>query len=83
MPQSKLLLCADMDRTVIPNGEQPEHPDARKRFKTFCLLPEVKLVYVTGRHQELVKQAIKNYHLPEPDFVITDVGTKIYQVKGE
>jgi len=83
MPQSKLLLCADMDRTVIPNGEQPEHPDARRRFRTFCLLPEVKLVYVTGRHQGLVKQAIKNYHLPEPDFVITDVGTKIYQVKGD
>ena len=69
-----------MDRTVIPNGSQPEHPAARKHFKGFCCLPEITLVYVTGRHQNLVKQAVHEYNLPEPDFAITDVGTKIYQV---
>ena len=80
MSEQRLLLCTDMDRTVIPNGRQPEHPDARRRFADFCSRPEVTLVYVTGRHQALVRQAIKNYVLPEPDFSITDVGTKIYQV---
>ncbi len=80
MSKHKLLLCTDMDRTVVPNGEQPEHPDARKRFSEFCNCPDVTLVYVTGRHQELVKQAINTYDLPEPDFAITDVGTKIYKV---
>lgn len=79
MNQSRLLLCSDMDRTVIPNGMQPESLDARQRFSDFCALPEVTLVYVTGRHLALVKQAIKNYALPEPDFLITDVGTNIYQ----
>jgi sucrose-6F-phosphate phosphohydrolase len=69
-----------MDRTVIPNGEQPEHPRARKRFSDFCKQPEVTLAYVTGRHQELVKQAIADYNLPEPAFAITDVGSKIYQI---
>jgi len=81
MSQRKLLLCTDMDRTVIPNGTQAEHPDARKRFKAFCQHPDITLVYVTGRHKSLVQQAIKNYSLPEPDYAITDVGSKIYQVK--
>lgn len=73
-----------MDRTIIPNGRQPEPPDARKRFSQLCALPEVKLVYVTGRHLQLVEQAIADYNLPEPDYTITDVGTKIYRrVPGE
>jgi sucrose-6F-phosphate phosphohydrolase len=80
MSHSRLLLCTDLDRTLIPNGDQPEHPAARDQFRAFCRLPAVRLVYVTGRHQQLVKQAIQNYALPEPDFAITDVGTKIYRV---
>lgn len=80
MSPAKLLLCTDMDRTVIPNGDQPEHPAARPCFRAFCQRPEIQLVYVTGRHRELVQQAIQSYDLPAPDFVITDVGTRIYEV---
>ena len=80
MTEKRLLLCTDMDRTVIPNGFQPEPPNARVQFSHFCRQPEVKLVYVTGRHVSLVKNAIKNYSLPTPDYAITDVGTKIYQI---
>ncbi|WP_417542732.1 HAD-IIB family hydrolase [Methylophaga thalassica] len=80
MTPAKVLLCTDMDRTIIPNGFQPEPADARKRFSNFCEREDVKLAYVTGRHVSLVKRAIKNYALPVPDFAITDVGTKIYQI---
>ena len=83
MTDFKLLLCTDMDRTIIPNGLQPESPGARKRFADFCQLPEVTLAYVTGRHLALVEKAIKNYSLPNPDFVISDVGTQIYQLKNK
>lgn len=79
----KLLLCTDMDRTVIPNGFQPEHPDARKRFMQFCSYAGVTLVYVTGRHIALVKEAIHTYALPQPHYVISDVGTKIYHRVGD
>lgn len=82
MSDSKLLLCTDMDRTVIPNGFQPEPVDARQQFSSFCQRSDVKLAYVTGRHVALVKRAIKNYALPVPDYAITDVGTKIYQVSN-
>ncbi len=79
MNPKRLLLCTDMDRTVIPNGSQPEHPAAREQFRAFCLQPEVRLAYVTGRHLQLVQQAIADYALPEPDYAITDVGSKLYQ----
>ncbi|MCK9174869.1 MAG: HAD-IIB family hydrolase [Desulforhopalus sp.] len=81
---NKLLLCTDMDRTVIPNGRQPEHPDARPRFRQLCALEGLRLVYVTGRHRQLVQEAIASWQLPQPDYAITDVGTKIYHlVQGE
>ncbi len=80
MKKNRLLLCTDMDRTVIPNGNRPEHPRTRSCFRAFCALPEVSLVYVTGRHRELVNQAVRDYDLPVPDYVIADVGTKIYRI---
>ncbi|WP_300674384.1 HAD-IIB family hydrolase [Desulfoluna sp.] len=80
MNSRRLLLCTDLDRTLIPNGPQAEHPEARHHFRRLCCLPEVLLAYVTGRHQALVQQAISDYALPEPDFAITDVGTQIYRV---
>jgi sucrose-6F-phosphate phosphohydrolase len=67
-----------MDRTIIPNGSQPELPIIRRQFEKFCSRPELCLVYVTGRHLRLVEEAIEEYNLPEPDYAITDVGTKIY-----
>lgn len=83
MSEQRLFLCTDMDRTVIPNGVQPEDPQARKRFAAFCSRPEVTLAYVSGRHLRLVQQAIKNYGLPTPDFVISDVGSKIYHQENQ
>jgi len=83
MSDARLLLCTDMDRTIIPNGLQSEHPQARKLFTEFCNLPQVSLVYVTGRHQKLVEEAIKGYSLPWPNYAITDVGTKIYHIDDQ
>ncbi len=74
-----LLLCTDMDRTVIPNGDHTEDPLARERLRRFCELPQVRLVYVTGRDMELVEEAIHAYALPMAEFVISDVGTRICQ----
>lgn len=76
----RFLLCTDLDRTLIPNGPQPESPIASKRFGQLVKREEVSLAYVTGRHRALVEQAIMEYDLPQPDFVIADVGTTIYRV---
>jgi sucrose-6F-phosphate phosphohydrolase len=75
-----LLICTDLDRTLISNGPQPESPNARQHFATLAARPEVTLAYVSGRDRKLVMQAIANFCLPIPDFVVADVGTTIYHV---
>ena len=77
---SRLLLCTDLDRTLLPNGPEPESANARKNFSRLVRHPQVTLVYVTGRHQQLVKQAIDEYQLPQADYVIADVGSTIYEI---
>lgn len=76
----RLLICTDLDRTLIPNGPQSESAHARQYFSHLVSRPEVTLAYVSGRHRELVEKAITHYCLPVPDFVIGDVGTTIYHV---
>ncbi len=79
MPDT-LLICTDLDRTLLPNGPQPESPRARERFALVAARPEVRTAYVTGRDRNLVEAAIEEYAIPEPDFVIADVGTSVYSV---
>jgi len=75
-----LLLCTDLDRTLIPNGPQPESPAARERFRRLVRCDEVTLVYVSGRHRALIEQAIAEFDLPQPDYAIADVGSTLYQI---
>lgn len=81
MTAGRILLCTDMDRTIIPNGRQREHHKARPQFTALCSMPQITLVYVTGRSLSLVQKAIFEYDLPEPEYIISDVGTKIYEGK--
>lgn len=76
-----ILLATDLDRTLLPNGSHPESPLARSRFRQFVSRPEITLVYVTGRHRELVMEAIADYDLPQPQYVIADVGTSLYETR--
>lgn len=77
-----LLLCTDLDRTLIPNGAEPESPGARERFRRFVAREGVTLAYVTGRHRTLVEEAVAGYGLPVPDYLIGDVGTSLWRVRG-
>jgi HAD superfamily hydrolase (TIGR01484 family) len=79
----RLLICTDLDRTLLPNGNAPESAPARVLFAALAARPEVLLAYVSGRHKALVEQAIAEYELPRPDFVIGDVGTSIYAITAE
>ena len=79
----RLLICTDLDRTLIPNGHQPESANARPLFRELAARPEVCLAYVSGRDEGLLRSAIREYRLPVPDYAIGDVGTTIYQIEGE
>lgn len=76
----RILICTDLDRTLLPNGAQPESPHARELFAAVCRRDDIELAYVTGRHRELVMSALHEYALPLPDYVIGDVGTSIYRI---
>jgi len=75
-----LLICTDLDRTLIPNGPQPESPGSRRHFSALAAHEGVVLAYVSGRHRALVEEAMTTFRLPVPNFVIADVGTNIYRV---
>ena len=76
--QMKLLLATDLDRTLLPNGPQPESSGARPAFASLVKDHRVCLVYVTGRGLGLTEKAIKEYKIPVPDILLADVGTTIY-----
>jgi sucrose-6-phosphatase len=83
MPMSqRILLCTDLDRTLLPNGIEPESPCAREFFAHLVARPEVTLAYVSGRHRELIIDAIPEYSLPMPNWVVGDVGTTIYRINS-
>lgn len=78
-----ILLCTDLDRTLLPNGPQPESPEARVLLQKLAKRPELTLAYVSGRHLALLLQAIEEYDLPVPDYAIGDVGTTIYNIEDD
>ena len=73
----KLLLCTDLDRTLLPNGPQAESPEARAAFAALARDPRVCIAYVTGRSIQLTEEAVEEYQVPFPDILIADVGSTI------
>ncbi len=80
---NRILICTDLDRTLLPNGEQAESPRARDLFTQVSQRPDVDIAYVTGRHKTLVLDAISEYKLPTPNYVLGDVGSTIYEIQSD
>ncbi len=78
-----LFLCCDLDRTVLPNGEEPEAPGSREAFAALLRDPDVTLAYVTGRSLAKSRSAMQEWSLPHPHFLVADVGASIYRPSGE
>ncbi len=78
-----ILLCCDLDRTLIPNGPQPCSAAALPRFRRVAARPEVTLAYVTGRSRAMVENAIRRWELPLPAIAAADVGSAIFDVGPE
>jgi len=76
----KILLCSDLDRTLIPNGYQEESAGARAVFRRLAEHPDIYLAYVSGRDRKLILDAIEEFYLPIPDYAIGDVGTTLYRI---
>lgn len=74
-----ILLSSDLDGTILPNGAEPESPEARPLLHRLAARPEVSLAYVSGRSHALILEAVEQYRIPVPDYTIGDVGTTIQE----
>lgn len=71
------ILATDLDRTLLPNGHWEADPGAIDLFNALTQAQGVTVVYVTGRNLALAEQAIGEFGIRRPDFLIGDVGTSI------
>lgn len=80
-PQREVLprvLATDLDGTLIPLPDSRSNIDALLALSTARRASGIGLVYATGRHYESVMDAVRDYRMPEPDWIICDVGSSIY-----
>lgn len=78
----RLLLCCDLDGTLLPNSGAAESGGARDALRALAMREDVALAFATGRNRALVESAMREYDLPPPDYVIGDVGTSIHRVQA-
>lgn len=72
-----MILATDLDGTFLAG-------DPENRLKLYQLIsthPDLTLIYVTGRGLESVLPLLSDPTLPQPDFIICDVGCTV--VEGE
>lgn len=72
-----MLLATDLDGTFLAGD--PE--DRLKLYQLISAHPEIDLVFVTGRGLESVLPLLSDPTIPQPDFIICDVGCTV--VHGE
>jgi len=85
-PQSEIapnVLATDLDGTLIPLPETPANKEDLLTLGKSLREAGATLVFATGRHFESVMEAAEEYALPTPDWIVCDVGSAIYQRKGE
>lgn len=69
-----MLLATDLDGTFLAGDPK----DRLSLYQTIGAHPEIRLAYVTGRSLEAVLPLLSDPTLPQPDFIIADVGASLY-----
>lgn len=69
-----MLLATDLDGTFL--GGNPQ--DRLSLYQTITAHPDIQLAYVTGRSLEAVLPLLADPTLPQPDYIIADVGASLY-----
>ena len=84
-PESSIVprvLATDLDGTLIPLPETEANVTDLQRITDHFSRSSQPLVFATGRHFESVLDAIEQYNLPIPEWIVCDVGSAIYQRVG-
>lgn len=73
-PASPVVLATDLDGTLLAGTQE-----TRRRIRDLFSggLPGAKLIYVTGRGLESIIPLLSDSTLPQPDYIIADVGATI------
>lgn len=85
-PQSEIapsVLATDLDGTLIPLPGSPSNLDDLQCLKRALRDAKTKLVFATGRHFESAMEAIEQYELPTPEWIVCGVGSAIYKRVGK
>jgi glucosylglycerol-phosphate synthase len=73
-----LLLATDLDGTFL-GGRQA---DRLALYRALRATPELRLVFVTGRGAESVLPLLSDPLVPDPDYIIADVGATVLHGDG-
>lgn len=76
------FLATDLDGTLIPLAGMPNNHASLTLLADLLKRHEMSLAFVTGRHFASVQNAIKEFDLPLPDWILCDVGTSAYERCG-
>ena len=68
-----MLLATDLDGTFLGGSAA----DRQQLYQLVARHPDIKLAYVTGRGLETVLPLLADPSLPQPDFIICDVGATV------
>lgn len=74
MKRKLYMLATDLDGTLV--GDKVALQNLLHYYDK--ALPDIALVYITGRHYHSAMSLIDSEALPMPDILITDLGTTIY-----
>ncbi len=69
-----MLLATDLDGTFLDGDPQ----DRLSLYQAITAHPDIQLAYVTGRSLEAVMPLLADPTLPQPDYIIADVGASLY-----
>ncbi|MFU8847559.1 MAG: HAD-IIB family hydrolase [Opitutales bacterium] len=71
------VLATDLDGTFIPLAGSLQNREDLRQLAGHFESPEISLIFATGRHYESVLEVMGEIPLPEPDWLICDVGSRI------
>lgn len=73
------ILASDLDGTLIPLDGNTQNVDDLAKIREHLALAEIELLFVTGRHLASILAVMERAQLPQPAWIIGDVGTSIYR----
>lgn len=73
------VIATDLDGTLIPFCRKTK--SALEQLKIMLAELGLRVVFVTGRSIESACEAIDEFALPFPEYVIADVGSRIYDLR--